>query len=82
MTSVPGADVAAWRQPVAMFNSEYFLSVQFNPFSVCCDALRIAYNSVDPVRSAGPSNKLPKTRPDTNSAAPNTARAALAGGGG
>jgi hypothetical protein len=29
--------------PVPIFNSEYFLSAQFNPF-VCCDALRIAYN--------------------------------------
>jgi len=24
MTSVRGADVAAWRQPVAIFDSEYF----------------------------------------------------------
>ena len=73
MISVRGADVSAWTQTGG--------DRQLNPLSACCTALRIAYEVVESVRSAGANSKLPKTRPDTDNA-PNSVMAALQGGGG
>jgi hypothetical protein len=41
MISVRSADVLAWTQPMAIFVGDIIPVNQLNPFSVCCDEVRI-----------------------------------------
>jgi hypothetical protein len=69
MISVRSADVLAWTQPMAIFVGDIIPVNQLNPFSVCCDEVRIElYDTAYSVRSVGANSKLPNMRPDTNSA--------------